>query len=144
MGQGIIVDQPDNSTTYNDWALVTGTTVANIINANLNFIQSIQSSYDYLVDLTVGNNYSNCEPGSVYNVGSDTFSPPPINYIQRLESDLDAVFAALSQALADSQGMSSADMVSACDNANSDSSGSFSANESALATAIYNWIQGGG
>jgi hypothetical protein len=142
MGQ--IIDTPNNSTTYNDWALVTGTTVSNIINANLSFIQSIQGNYDYLVDLTVGNNYSNCEPGSTYNVQSDSFSLPPINYIQRLQDDLDSVLSSLQNALSDSGGMSLADMQTACNAANSDSSGSFSANEQALANSIYSWIQGGG
>lgn len=141
---GTLVDKPNNSNESDDWALVSGTVVINIINANLSFIQTIQNNYDYLVDITTGNNSANCDIGSTYNVDSDTFSAPPIDYIGRLRQDLGSIFAVLSQALADSGGMSVSDIITACNNANNDSSGSFSSNEQSVANIIYSWLQNGG
>ena len=87
MALGNIVDaNPDHSAT-DDWALVLGGTVQNTIVANYAFIQSIQSSYDYLVDYTYGGQ-DNVETGSSYDSTSDTFTLPPPDYDQELTDAL--------------------------------------------------------
>jgi hypothetical protein len=72
---GAIVDPNSNHATADNYALVTGTTVINVIVASWNDVQAILSTYDYLVDITVGG--QNAQIGYTYDPVHDTFSAPP-------------------------------------------------------------------
>lgn len=139
---GIILHQNANEASNDSWALVSGGIVQSIITANLAFVTSIQESYDYLVDITVSAQIAN--PGWVYDSGGDSFSAPPIDWISVVRNDFDNIIAVLAVCLGDSVNLSPEDLQTAYNDAVSDSSASFTANESDLLTAIYNYIAGGG
>jgi hypothetical protein len=149
MPLGIIVDQNPNAASVDLWALVTGTTVVNTIESDYAGIQNIQSSYDYLVDLT--------EQGQVAGIGwtyapqTDTFtgpSTPPPDWITVVEDDFDNLVDDLLQCLQDAGEMggnlSPTDLAQAFSNATLDSQASYTPNQAALMLAIYQYILGGG
>lgn len=141
---GMIVDQPENESVNHNWALVSNGVVSNVIVANLNFINTIQDYWDYLVDITNGGNSANAGPGSTYDPETDTFSLPPIDYVAQLAAALIEVSAAMNAALADSEGMSPEDITSAIDTATGNVSPGFTENQSSVWTDICDWVSSGG
>lgn len=140
---GVIVDQNSDPSSVDSWALVSGTTVSNMISANLSFIQSIQGSYDYLVDVSVGGQ-SPVAAGYIYDSGNDTFAAPPPDWISIVRAEYNSLYVSLAQLLSDASNLSSADKATAYADSVADSSGSFTTNEASLADSIAAYIAGGG
>lgn len=92
---GVIVDQNSDASANDTWALVSAGVVTNTIMSNLAFIQSIQDSYDYLVDVTVGGQ-SGAQTGSTYDAPSDTFNQYTTQAAD-IQGAMEGVIAALVQ-----------------------------------------------
>lgn len=90
---GTLVHAPTNNEDNDDWALINAGVVENVIVANKPFIQSIAESYDFLVDLTVGEQFAGV--GYTYDDGQDTFSAPPEDFDQELRDASQALVDAL-------------------------------------------------
>lgn len=145
---GVLVDANPNTAAVDSWALVSGTTVSNIISANHSFIVSIQGSYDYLVDIDYGAQSPAPSAGWSYNPGNDSFSAPPIDYSAILEADIYAIQSYYIQALNDYAAAVADSQQSAADagisNGLSDASGTYSANEAAPFAALVALVSTGG
>lgn len=141
---GKLISIPLNPLSNDHWALVIGNVVQNIIDANLNFVNTIVSHYDYCIDTTVANNAANLDVGSIYDPIGNAFSPPPVNWTQVIEQDLDNIHVALLQCLADAAQASASQVQQAISNATSDSTPTFSPNEQALWNQITNFVSTGG
>jgi hypothetical protein len=122
---GNIVDTPSDPNSQDNWALIIGGVVQEVIVADLSFIQSIQSQYDYLVDVTVCPNAQEAAPGNNYIASTDNFVESDANAIAQLGSDLYMVAVYFGSILADAQGMTLGDVNTAISNLNSSDTGGF-------------------
>jgi hypothetical protein len=143
---GAIIDQNSNTSSVDTWALITGTTVVNTILCNLAGAESIQASYDYLVDLTVQGQTAGI--GWTYAPSTDTFSSPPptpTDWELIVEEDFDQIVTDLLQLLSDaSNNLTPTQLAVAYSYATADSSGSYTTNQAALMDKIYQYILNGG
>lgn len=142
---GIIVDANEDHDANDTYALVSSGVVVNVIVASYNFCNdNILDSFDYLVDITVGEQTADID--YTYDPENDQFTPPVvvIDYIARLEADLDQIIDDLALALSDSNGMSPENIQAAIDESFADEGDGFTENESALNDAISAYILGGG
>lgn len=146
---GSIIDQNSNTTSNDNWALITGTTVVNTIISNLSGIEAIQSNYDFLVDMTIQGQSAGI--GWTYTSTTDTFAAPPpqeTDWITVVQDDFDNIAIALLQCLSDAGSgggdLSPTDLANAFANATTDSSPSYSTNQATLMTTIYQYILNGG
>lgn len=143
---GIIVDQNSDANSIDDWAIVSGTTVSNIISADLSFIQSIQAYFTYAVDISVGGQSTGI--GYIYDSGADTFSPPPVNYVALLQADVNALQGAYLQILSDYNAAIADSHQSDADSGIAagitDASASYSTNESTPFTSLVGIVSTGG
>lgn len=150
MPLGLVIDSPSDPTSSDEWAVISSDgsgnwVVQNTIVASLDFVNTISASYDYSVDFTVGGQSPSI--GDYYTPGTDTFAPPPSpppNWSAIVEADFDQIVTDLGQLLSDAGNLDPTDLSNAFGNATTDCSGGYTANESALMTAIYNYIAGGG
>ena len=146
MGLGNIVDSPSGNS-QDSWALISSDgngnwIVQNTIVANLSFINSITSSYDYLVDYTVGGQSPSI--GDLYTPSSDSFQAPPTDWVAVVRNDFDGLVSEIQGVLDDASNLDAADLQTAFNQATSDSQGSYTPNQAALMQAIFSYIAGGG
>lgn len=145
---GQIVDANSNTSSVDTWALVMSGVVINTISATTTQIEVIQADYDYSVDLSVQGQSAGI--GWTYTPGTDTFAtppPPPIDWIEVVEEDFDAIANDLLQCLSDATSggsLSNVQLATAFGNALNDSLDSFSANQLAIMNSIYQYILNGG
>lgn len=141
---GTIVDQNSNPASVDSWALVSGTTVSNIIAAAFSYIESIQGDYDYLVNITVGE--QNVSSGWVYDPENDSFSDPtpPPDYASMLSSDVNNLISLLIDMVNNSSQILSGDVDSIFSQAETDNFGILTANQSDILDAISSYCKNGG
>src|ERR1700677_3227145 len=144
---GTIVDQNSDASAEDNWALVTGTMVVNTIVGDLSDITSIQGSYDYLVDYTIGG--QDASIGDTYDPVGDTFTsppPPPPDWISIVQSDFDniaeSLLACLTDAGSNGGNLSPTDLATAYSNSLSDEESKFTTNQLTLMNSIYSYILG--
>ena len=142
-GKGTIVNMPTLQANEDQWALVNGNVVQQVITANFGYISSIQNSYDYLIDVTVGRQ-ANAVAGGTYDSVHNTFTLPVVNNVAILQTLVDTIASDMQSALNQTVGMAQQDVNTACINATGDSSGGFTPNEALVFASVTNWIIGGG
>lgn len=133
---------PIDPATITNYALISGGVVQNIIIADPTFLPLIQAQYDSIVDLKTLP--QGADVGSSYDDKTQKFTPKPIDFVNRLQVQLNMIHNDLIAALISSKGLTPADVNTAINNAIGDSKGSFSKNEQVLFNSIGAWISSGG
>lgn len=146
---GIIVNKNPIVTASDVYALVLNNTVVNTIMASYNDILAIYQIYDYCIDITMGGQTS-AGIGDTYNASQGTFTSPPappINWVQNVQIDFDAIISNLQQTIIDCGGggvsLTSDQVTQAYNSALNDNPGLDQPTLNLLVT-IYQYILAGG
>lgn len=127
------------------WALVLDGVVDNVIVATETVADTYLKpggDYDNVIDLTDRDPQPG--PGWLYNAGNNTFSSPPVDYVQLLRQSYSDLHAQLSALLENAAQLDSDGQTEAFNQALSDLAGDFTDNEETLFDAVASYVTGGG